>query len=87
MEREPEIDHAILTATARTIQAEDQVLEVLDEDAVPPVPLVSKVVHRAEDAHLLAEQAANDAHADDAPETPEKTDMNAEGDGGQVYGG
>jgi hypothetical protein len=87
MEREPEIDHAILTATARTIQAEDQVLDVLDEEAVPPVPLVSKVVRRAEDVHILAEQAAEDAHAEDAREEPAKTDMNAEGDGGQVYGG
>lgn len=87
MEREPEIDHAILNATAKTIQAEGEVLDVLDDDALPPVPLVSKVVHRAEDVHLLAEQAANDAHAEDARDAPEKTDMNAEGDGGQVYGG
>ena len=82
MEREREVDHAIVTATAKAIEAEDQVLDVLAAEDVPPEPMVSKVVHRAEDIHVLADQAADEGLDDSV-----KTDMNARGDGGQVYGG
>jgi hypothetical protein len=82
MKREPEIDQAIVTATAKTIAAEDQVLDVLGEDGLPNDALTSTVVDRAEDVHDLAEQAA-----DEDSDASVKTDMSAEGDGGQVFGG
>jgi hypothetical protein len=61
MEPDPALNDAIQTAIDKTARAEREVVEVLETHQIPPVPIVEKVERRAEDLHVLAHQAAEEA--------------------------
>ena len=68
MTDDPDLDDAIDTAIKRTNEAEKDVRRAIDERAIPPEPVVRKVVHRADDLDELARQgSADDPTPTEAP--------------------
>lgn len=63
MDKQPALDDAIDVALGRTRGAQEQVKETLRPDELPEPVLVDRVVHRAEDLHVLADEATVDAEA------------------------
>jgi len=63
MDKQPALDDAIDVALGRTRGAQEKVGETLQPDELPEPVLVDRVVHRAEDLHVLADEATGDAEA------------------------
>jgi hypothetical protein len=66
METDPALDHAIDLATDRTHHAQVELTEAIDPPLESPSELPEKaevVVHRAEDLHILTEEATGDPDA------------------------
>jgi hypothetical protein len=57
MDKQP-IDQAVKLAAVRTIEAQDRVVEEIEERHAPDPSTTAVVVHRAEDVEVLAEEAA-----------------------------
>lgn len=65
-----DLDDALVLATKRTASAQRQIDEILSEGIVPPDPLVSTAVDRAEDIEELARDAADEETDDDSVANP-----------------
>jgi hypothetical protein len=55
------LDEAIQLATERTREAQEIVEQVIDQDGIPPEPLVEVVVERADDLSTLTHEAAEES--------------------------
>lgn len=66
MEPKPDLDDAMDVALDRTLDAQLELTEALGPDALPAPDLAERVVHRADDLHTLADEAA--ASAADGPD-------------------
>ena len=58
MDDRHEVEGAIDVAIERTEDAQAEVVRHVKRDLVPPIPVVAKVVSRAEDLEALARDAA-----------------------------
>jgi hypothetical protein len=61
MDKQTGLDDAIDVAIGRTRGAQAKVKETLQPDELPEPVLVDRVVHRAEDLYVLADEASVEA--------------------------
>ena len=60
MGNDEDLDRAILVAADRTAAAQEAVSSLIEADEVPPLPLVDRVIVRAEDLEVLAQDAVHE---------------------------